>query len=298
MEERGSDSITKQRQEDNMSIIQSIILGLVQGLSEFLPISSSGHLAVFQHFMHIREEDVLTFTVMLHFGTLLSIFIAYWKDIVALVRELFLTIADICTGKGIQMNKNETRRLGVMIVIATIPAAVAGLLFEDFFNSLYSNMIFIGVGLIVTGTCLFAADKWGGGERGVREMSMKSAFFVGLCQAVAMCPGISRSGSTMVGGLASRYNRPHAVRFAFLISIPTVLGAFLLELPDAAEAIRNGSEAGMSAATLIIGIAVAAVSGYAAIKVMIKAVTDRKLIWFSFYTWIAGAALIIYSLAA
>ena len=279
-----------------MSIIQSIILGLVQGLSEFLPISSSGHLAVFQHFMHIHEEDVLTFTVMLHFGTLLSIFAAYWKDIVALVKELFFTIKDICTGKGIQMNKNETRRLGVMIIIATIPAALAGILFKDFFDSLYSNMSFIGIGLIITGTCLFAADKWGGGQKGVSEMSMKSALFVGLCQAIAMCPGISRSGSTMVGGLVSRYNRPHAVRFAFLISIPTVLGAFLLELPEAFEAIGSGSQAGMGAGTLILGIVVAAVSGYAAIKVMIKAVTDQKLIWFSFYTWIAGALLLIYSL--
>ena len=279
-----------------MSFIESIILGLVQGLSEFLPISSSGHLAVFQHFMHINEDDVLTFTVMLHFGTLLSIFAAYWKDIVALIKELFMLIADVCTGKGIQMNKNETRRLGIMIVIATIPAGIAGLFFEDFFNSLYSNMIFIGVGLILTGTCLFAAERWGGGEKGVQEMSMKSAFFVGLCQALAMCPGISRSGSTMVGGLISKYNRPHAVRFAFLISIPTVLGAFLLELPDAVATISSGSEAGVGAGTLIVGIAVAAVSGYAAIKVMIKAVTNKKLIWFSFYTWIAGAALIVYSL--
>ena len=281
-----------------MSIIQSIILGLVQGLSEFLPISSSGHLAVFQHFMHINEDDVLTFTVMLHFGTLISIFVAYWSDIVDLIKEFFCTIADICTGKGIQMNKNETRRLGVMIIVATIPAAVAGVLFEDFFNSLYSNMIFIGVGLLITGTCLFAADRWGGGRTDVKEMTIRSALFVGICQALAMCPGISRSGSTMVGGLASRYNRPHAVRFAFLISIPTVLGAFILELPDAFEAMGSSSGEEVGLITLIAGIVVAAVSGYAAIKVMIKAVTNQKLIWFSFYTWIAGAALIIYSLAA
>ncbi len=279
-----------------MSIIESIILGLVQGLSEFLPISSSGHLAVFQHFMHIKEDDVLTFTVMLHFGTLLSIFVAYRKDLAALIVELFLTIKDICTGKGIQMNKNETRRLGVMIIIATIPAAVAGLLFEDFFDSLYSNMTFIGIGLILTGTFLFLAERWGSGEKEVKDMSMKSAFFVGICQALAMCPGISRSGATMVGGLTSRYTRAHAVRFAFLISVPTVLGAFLLELPDAFSAIGSGSDTGMSAGALVVGVVVAAVSGYAAIKVMIKAVTNKKLIWFSFYTWIAGAALLIYSL--
>ena len=279
-----------------MSFFESIILGLVQGLSEFLPISSSGHLAVFQHFMHINEEDVLTFTVMLHFGTLIAIFAAYRKDIADLIKELFLVIADICTGKGLQMNKNETRRLGVMIIIATIPAGIAGVLFNDFFDSLYSNMSFIGVGLILTGTFLFIAEKWGGGDKEVKDMSMKSAFFVGVCQAIAMCPGISRSGATMVGGLASKYSRPHAVRFAFLISIPTVLGAFLLELPDAIHAVGSGSGEEVSAAALVIGILVAAVSGYAAIKVMIRAVIDKKLIWFSFYTWIAGAALLIYSL--
>ncbi|MCI8284843.1 MAG: undecaprenyl-diphosphate phosphatase [Firmicutes bacterium] len=277
-----------------MSILESIILGLVQGLSEFLPISSSGHLAALQHFFNVDTSNVLMFTVMLHFGTLISIFVAYWSDIVALVIELFATLKDIFTGKGLQMNKNETRRLGVMIIIATIPTAIIGLLFNDFFESLYSSMLAIGIGLIFTGTCLFIAEKKGGGNKGVKEMSMFNAFFIGLCQSVAICPGISRSGSTMVGGLASRFNRPHAVRFAFLISIPSVLGAFLMELPSAAEAVTAG-ETGMSIGAMIAGIVIAAVSGYAAIKIMIKAVTNKKLVYFSIYTWIAGAFLIIYS---
>lgn len=279
-----------------MSILESIILGLVQGLSEFLPISSSGHLAALQHFFKVDTSNVLMFTVMLHFGTLISIFIAYWSDIVALVIELFATIKDICTGKGLQMNKNETRRLGVMIIIATIPTAVIGLLFDDFFNRLYSSMLAIGIGLLFTGTCLFIAERKGGGNRGVKEMSVLSAFFIGLCQSVAICPGISRSGSTMVGGLASGFNRAHAVRFAFLISIPSVLGAFIMELPDAIEAVSSGG-AGMSMGAMVAGIAIAAVSGYAAIKIMIKAVTNKKLVYFSVYTWIAGAFLIIYSIA-
>ncbi|MFR8250888.1 MAG: undecaprenyl-diphosphate phosphatase, partial [Anaerovoracaceae bacterium] len=118
-----------------MSMIESIILGLVQGLAEFLPISSSGHLAALQHFFGISSDNVLTFTVMLHFGTLIAIFVAYWKDIVDLVIELFATLKDLFTGKGLQMNKNETRRLGVMIIISTIPTAVIGLLFNDLFES-------------------------------------------------------------------------------------------------------------------------------------------------------------------
>ena len=276
-----------------MSMIQSIILGLVQGLAEFLPISSSGHLAALQHFFHVSSDNVLTFTVMLHFGTLIAIFVAYWKDIVDLVIELFATLKDIFTGKGLQMNKNETRKLGVMIIIATIPTAVIGLLFNDFFNSLYSSMLFIGVALLVTGTCLWFAEKKGGGSKGVKEMTWKNALFIGICQSVAICPGISRSGATMVGGLASRFNRPHAVRFAFLISIPSVLGAFILELPDAIKA--ASTEQGVGLGVMVAGILVAAVSGYAAIKVMIKAVTNEKLFYFSIYTWIAGLFLIGYS---
>ena len=279
-----------------MSMIESIILGLVQGLAEFLPISSSGHLAALQHFFGISSDNVLTFTVMLHFGTLIAIFVAYWKDIVDLVIELFATLKDLFTGKGLQMNKNETRRLGVMIIISTIPTAVIGLLFNDLFESLYSSMLFIGAALLITGTCLWFAERKGGGKKGVKEMTMKDALFIGVCQSIAICPGISRSGATMVGGLLSRFNRPHAVRYAFLISIPSVLGAFIMELPSAVDA--ASSEQGIGMGVMIAGIAVAAVSGYAAIKVMIKAVTNEKLFYFSIYTWIAGLFLIGYSIFA
>ncbi|MBR5228889.1 MAG: undecaprenyl-diphosphate phosphatase [Firmicutes bacterium] len=148
-----------------MTLFESVILGLVQGLAEFLPISSSGHLAALQHFFGISGDNVLTFTVLLHFGTLISIFIAYWSDIVMLVKELFATIKDVCTGKGLQVNKNETRKLGFMIIAASIPTAVIGLLFNDFFESLYTSMLPIGICLLITGTCLFLAERFGGGKR-------------------------------------------------------------------------------------------------------------------------------------
>lgn len=279
-----------------MSMIESIILGLVQGLSEFLPISSSGHLAALQHFFGINADSVLPFAVMLHFGTLVAIFVVYWKDIAALILELFDVFKDIFTGKGVQVNKNETRRLGFMIIVATIPTAVIGLLFNDFFESMYSRMTVIGAGLLITGTCLYLAETKGGGDRGVEEMTFLHAFLIGLCQSVAIMPGISRSGSTMVGGLACRFNRAHAVRFAFLISIPSVLGAFLLELPGAIQAAADGT--GVSLSVTLVGVVLAAISGYAAIKIMIKAVTDKKLIYFSVYTWIAGIALILYGFFA
>lgn len=279
-----------------MTLLESIILGLVQGLAEFLPISSSGHLAALQYIFGVDSSNVLTFTVMLHFGTLVAIFIVYWKDIVDLVKELFATIKDICTGQGVQINKNETRKLGFMIIVATIPTAVIGLLFNDFFDSLYSKMLVIGICLIITGIGLYLAETKGGGTRTLADMNFGNAFFIGLCQTIAIMPGISRSGATMIGGLSCKFDRAFAVRFAFLISIPSVLGAFILELPDAVSAVSEG--VGMSAGVMLAGVAVAAVSGYAAIKIMIKAVTDKKLIYFSGYTWLAGAALIIYSIAA
>lgn len=279
-----------------MTLFESIILGLVQGLAEFLPISSSGHLAALQYIFGIDGSNVLTFTVMLHFGTLVAIFVVYWKDIVDLVKELFATIKDICTGQGVQVNKNDTRKLGFMIITASVPTAIIGLLLNDFFESLYARMTVIGVCLIITGCGLFFAERYGGGKRTIKDMNFRNAFFIGLCQSVAIMPGISRSGATMIGGLACKFDRAFAVRYAFLISIPSVLGAFLLEVPEAVRSVSDGT--GMSLGVMLAGIAVAAVSGYAAIKVMIKAVTSKKLMYFSVYTWIAGAALIIYSIAA
>ena len=279
-----------------MTLFESIILGLVQGLAEFLPISSSGHLAALQYIFGIDGSNVLTFTVMLHFGTLVAIFVVYWKDIVDLVNELFATIKDICTGQGVQVNENDTRKLGFMIITASVPTAIIGLLLNDFFESLYARMTVIGVCLIITGCGLFFAERYGGGKRTIKDMNFRNAFFIGLCQSVAIMPGISRSGATMIGGLACKFDRAFAVDHAFLISIPSVLGAFLLEVPEAVRSVSDGT--GMSLGVMLAGIAVAAISGYAAIKVMIKAVTNKNSMYFSVYTWIAGAALIIYSIAA
>lgn len=147
-----------------MSYFEAVILGLVQGLAEFLPISSSGHLALLQQAFGVSEDKVLLFAVLLHVGTLISVFIVYWKDIWALIVELCLTIKDLCTGKGLRLAERPVRKLGVMIIVATIPTAVIGLAFSDFFDSLYTSVIPIGVGLIITGFLLVLAEKMGRGE--------------------------------------------------------------------------------------------------------------------------------------
>ncbi|HIU25221.1 MAG TPA: undecaprenyl-diphosphate phosphatase [Candidatus Copromorpha excrementigallinarum] len=275
-----------------MTYLEAVILGLAQGLSEFLPISSSGHLALLQYFFGIDETKVLSFAVLLHFGTLISVFIVYWKDIVDLVKELGAVIKDLFTGKGLRVNANPTRKLGFMIIVATIPTAVIGLLFNDLFNALYLSLIAIGIGLLITGTILRIADIMGKNNKTIKEMKFRNAFFVGLMQGVAIYPGISRSGSTLFGGLISGLNKEFAVKFAFLISIPSILGSVIVEAPDAFAEGMDVSVIGPVAA----GVIVSALSGLFAIKAMIRLVSNKKLIGFSIYTWALGLFVIIYAL--
>lgn len=277
-----------------MSYFEAVILGLVQGLAEFLPISSSGHLALLQQAFGISEDKVLLFAVLLHVGTLISVFIVYWKDIWELIVELCLTIRDLCTGRGLRLEERPVRKLGVMIIVATIPTAIIGLAFSDFFDSLYTSVIPIGVGLIITGFLLIFAEKMGEGNRGIRQMNYRNAIFIGLVQGVAICPGISRSGSTLFGSLICNLDRKFAVKFVFLISIPSILGSAVLETPAAIEAGVTAAEIG----PILVGMLVAAVSGLIAIKTMIKIVSNKKLSYFSYYVWAVGLFVVLYGILA
>ena len=274
-----------------MGYIESIVLGLVQGLTEFLPVSSSGHLALLQHFFGVRSDSVMIFTVMLHVGTLVSVFIMYRSDIWILIKELFLTIKDLFTGKGLRLQERPMRKLGVMIIVATIPTTVMGLGLNKFFEALNTNIPAIGIAWIVTDFLLFFADRTGDGNRNIEKMNFRNGVFIGVMQGIAICPGVSRSGSTMVGGLLTGLEREFAVKFAFLISIPTILGAAVLEIPQALNATASGS---MEAGPMLAGIVVAAVSGVLAIKAMIKVVVAQKLKYFSYYVWALGIFAIVY----
>lgn len=275
-----------------MTYFQAIVLGLAQGLAEFLPISSSGHLALLQYFFDVSAENVLPFAVLLHFGTLVSVFIVYWKDIVELIRELCAVISDIFRGRGLRINANPVRRLGFMIIVATIPTAVIGLLFNDAFAALYLSLVSIGIGLLITGTILFVAERMSRSNKTVKEMKFRNAVFVGIMQGIAICPGISRSGSTLFGGLISGLNKEFAVKFAFLISIPSILGSVIMEAPDA---FREGMDISLIG-PVAVGVVVSALSGLFAIKAMIKLVSNKRLIGFSVYTWVLGIAVIIYGM--
>ena len=275
-----------------MTIFQAIILGLVQGLAEFLPISSSGHLAVLEYFFKINADNVLLFAVLLHFGTLISIFAVYYKDIYELILELGATLKDLFTGKGLQINKNDYRKLGILIVIATIPTGFFGIVFKDSFSGLYNSMLFIGIGFIITSILLFTVQRFGKERKDIKSMTLWDGFLVGLFQSVAIAPGISRSGATITGSLFSGAKREVAVRFAFLISIPSILGALIIEGKDAFSG-------GFDTALLLpisAGVIVAAVTGFIAIKTMIRVVTNRKLHYFAYYTFILGTIVIISTL--
>lgn len=277
-----------------MTYLQAAILGIVQGLAEFLPISSSGHLALLQYFFGVESDSVLLFTVMMHVGTLVSVFIIYRKDICALLKELCYTIKDLCTGKGPRINANPMRRMGFMIIVATIPTAFIGLLFEDFFESLYASIVAVAMGLIFTGIILLVAERMGRSDKGPMEMKWRHAIFIGIMQGIAICPGVSRSGSTLFGGLIAGLKREFAVEFAFLISIPSILGSVILEAPDA---FAGGADASMIG-PIILGVILAMISGIVAIKAMIKVVTGKRLFGFSIYVWLVAAAVLAYALFA
>jgi len=275
-----------------LGYFQAVILGLVQGAAEFLPISSSGHLAMLQYFFGIEASDALLFTVMLHIGTLISVFIMYRKDILDLIVELGLTIRDLATGKGLRLDERPVRKLGVMIIVASVPTALIGVLLNDFFESLYGNIIFIGVGFLITGAMLFVSERVSTSRNGIEKMNFRNALFIGTMQGVAIYPGISRSGSTLVAGLFAGLKREFAVKFAFLISIPSILGSALLE----GRHLFDGSAGDVSLGPVVAGMVVAAVSGIAAIKIMIRIVSDKKLKYFAYYVFALGVFVVGYGL--
>ncbi len=269
-----------------MPVWLAALLGVVQGLTEFLPVSSSGHLALFQNFFDIAQytDNHIAFDIVLHLGTLVAVAVAFWPDIVELVRSLIGWICD-----GFRIKGHSGRRMLVMLIIATAPLAVAALL-DDVVSELFGSTLFIGCALLFTALLLFLADKVGHGRKTARDASYKSALLVGLMQLIAILPGVSRSGSTICGGLFAGFDRQFAVRFAFLLSIPAVLGAAVFQLPDIASAAGDG--------LLVygVGFVTAAVSGYLAIRLVRLLMKKNNFRVFSVYCAVVGLLSIVFSL--
>lgn len=269
--------------------IKSMLLGLVQGLTEFLPVSSSGHLAIFKKIFGADAVSFpLSFDILLHIGTLVAVFAVYYRDIWELIREFFLMMGDLFRGKP--NFKTPYRRFIIMVVIATIPAVFAGLLLSDFVESIAGDKLWlVGVCLFVTAFVLYLTSKIAEKDKTMEDASYRSSFVVGLFQAVALLPGISRSGSTIAGSLLSGYRKDFAVKFSFILSIPAILGAAVLDFKDV---IAEGT-LGMELAPALLGTLVAAISGFFAIKFLLKLVQNKKLHIFSYYCIFAGIATII-----
>ena len=272
-----------------MTYLMSVFMGFLQGVAEFLPISSSGHLALFQAFfgMENMEETQMFFTVLLHFGTLISVFIVYWRDIVEMIREFFLGIAALVSRRE-GGTPPPARRMVLMIIIATLPL-FAVLLIKDKVDALFGNTIFVSCALIATGFLLFFSDRISQGRKTAKNATVVDALIVGCAQAVATVPGLSRSGTTISVGMLRGFDRKFAVRFSFLMSLPAILGANILEFKDAVEL---GIDAGMMPVYLV-GVAVAAVVGYFAIRLVNMLADKGKFGQFSYYCWAVGLGSLI-----
>ena len=273
-----------------MSIGNAILLGLVQGIAEFLPISSSGHLSILNNLfaMTTTEDGHLFYDVLLHLGTLISICVVYWEDIVAMFFEVlgFINLGPMASAG--RKARYPAARLFFMIVMATLPLVLI-LPVKSLLEGLYNNNIFVGIMLVLTGCMLFVSDKMKDGRKGVGQMSIFDALIIGLCQCVATVPGLSRSGTTITAGIATGLKRDFAVKFAFLMSLPAVLGANILSIADAA---RQGIDMS-SLPAYLIGMAVAMVSGIASIHLLKYIANKGKFGGFAYYCWVVGVLAII-----
>ena len=272
-----------------MSLLNALILGIIQGVAEFLPISSSGHLSIAQNLLGLGVEgtDDVFFDVLLHLGTLAAVFVAYWSDIKEMVLEFFRTIGDIRRG-GLPKDTPPARRLILLIIIGTLPLFLV-LPIQDTVEGLYSNTYFVGAALLVTGGLLFACDRIRKGRKNEKSTTVGDVLIIGVGQAIATCPGISRSGMTISTGCFCGLERRFAVRFAFLLSIPAVLGANILHIT---YAVSTGIDVTLLPAYLL-GVAAAAISGYLSIR-LVRMVADKgKFGAFSYYCWAVGILTLV-----
>lgn len=274
-----------------MSVWTAALLGLVQGVAEFLPISSSGHLSIINNLFNLSEiqNGHLFFDVLLHLATLISILIVYWHDIVQMVNEA-LAFINVGPLAGQRQERYPAARMFFMIIIATLPLFLI-LPVRKQIETLYYQNVFIGVAIILTGCMLYVADKMIPGKKTERTMTISDALIIGLCQCVATIPGLSRSGTTITAGIACGLRREYAVRFSFLMSIPAVLGANILSVADAVKAGIDWA----SVPAYLVGMVIALISGIVSINFIRYISAKGKFGGFAYYCWVVGVLAIVMS---
>ncbi|HUS69230.1 MAG TPA: undecaprenyl-diphosphatase UppP [Anaerolineae bacterium] len=261
------------------------MLGIVQGATEFLPVSSSGHLVLVPWLLH-WESMGLAFGALLHLGTLVAVVAFFWRDLWQLV------VAGLLSVKERSLAGDPVRKTAWLIVLGSLPAALLGFTLEDFFESLFGRPVWVGILLVVTGTLLAASERWSRRKLEMTELGWVEALVVGLGQAVAIAPGISRSGATISAGLWRGLRREAAARFSFLLSVPIILGAGLFELKDVFDAPMVSD----SPLTLAVGFASAAVSGFLSIRFLLRYLQTRSLYPFAIYCWAGGLVSVLFSI--
>lgn len=281
-----------------MTLSDSIIMGVIQGLAEFLPVSSSGHLALFKILFKVETETGMLFDVLLHLGTLIAIFVAFYRDIFRMIKEGFSIIRDGILNIGIfafnvthgedkpyyMVINNSYRKFVMLVIVSTIPTGIIGYMAADVVEAASGILLVPGICLIVTGILLLISDFLQDQGKTPKNITYSNAFIIGICQGIATLPGLSRSGTTISACLISGFNRKFAVKYSFIMSIPAVLGAVVLEVKDAAGIQLASGEI----VNYIVGTAVAAVVGYISIKTMLVVVKNKKFTYFAVYCFIIG----------
>lgn len=268
-----------------MSILQALFLGVLQGITEFLPISSSGHLVIAQTFLGLEVDSLKSFDVVVHLGTLTAIIIYFWKDIVGLLKGFlgFLRIYKV------KPSDKKYQNLILYIVVATIPAVIVGLLFEDAIDDLFRNAFYVGIWMIIVGVIFIISEKRLKTYLLKKKIGYLSATIIGIMQAFALIPGVSRSGTTISAGIFQGLTREKAARFSFLLAVPVILGAGILTVMN--EISRGGFELEIS--LLLTGFASSALAGFCAVYFLMKYLKKHTLKAFSYYLFLVGGLVII-----
>jgi undecaprenyl-diphosphatase len=265
-----------------MDLLQALILGVVQGLTEFVPVSSSGHLVLTPWYLGWQKPG-LVFDTTLHLGTLVALLLYFWRD-------LWLITKAWLGGWRRFSWTDASGRLGWMIVAGTVPAVVLGVLFQEQFESLFARPRFVAVSLLATGTFLAFSERTGSRQHGVEKISLAGSLLIGLAQAAAITPGISRSGATIAAGLGLGLTRTGAARFSFLLGVPVIAGAGLSQL---FEVLSGAEAAGASPEALAVGFLAAAISGYLCIRFLLSYLQRGTLYVFAAYCWALGLGSVV-----
>jgi len=276
-----------------MDIIQAIILGIVQGLAEFLPIASAGQVVLVTHILGVTfptESGSLAFNVLLHIGTLTAVVVFFWKEVIQIIKSFISSILDLFRGQFTNNLKDDTyKRLSWLLIIGTIPVGISGVLFTKRFEFFYNSVPAVSIFLIINGIILWSAEHVKRGNKKIKGISFKNALVIGIFESLALFPGISRSGSSISAGLFSGVDRVCAARFAFLLAIPAITGAIIVEFKDI------GALTETNTASIVAAYIAVVIFGFLSIGLLLRIINGTSLRIFSVYCWIVGGLALILS---